>query len=136
MKKFNLTKTLLTGAALALLTVGFNACKKDDGDDRDKFIGVWSGQETCTTGQDSYQLTITKSSTEDVKIVLTNVYNQNFTATATVSGNAFTVTSQNVAQNVTVSGNGSVNENAITFQFSIQDNAGQSDACTFIGTKL
>lgn len=37
MKKLNLTKTLLTGAVLALMTVGFTSCKKDSDPDREKF---------------------------------------------------------------------------------------------------
>lgn len=135
MKKINFLKSALVVALLALTTVSIQSCKKDEDPDRDKFLGNWNGQETCTVGSDSYTLGITASSTEEVKIVLSNVYNQAFTATATVSGSTFTVASQSVGSGVTLSGSGTISGDALTFQYNIQDLA-STNACTFIGTRL
>ena len=53
---------------------------------RDKFIGVFSGTETCTVGTDAYSITVTANS-DKVKFNIQNLYNQSFTAIATRAGN-------------------------------------------------
>jgi hypothetical protein len=142
MKK--LFRTFLAVAAFAAVT-GVSSCTKVcdtgyEGDKcdvkiRDKFIGQWQGQETCTVGTDSYTLTIGASGTDILKVTLNNIYNQAFTATATVDGTTFTVANQNVGGTVTVQGNGTVSGNNISFQYTISDGT-TSNTCTFTGTKL
>ncbi len=103
---------------------------------RAKFIGQFQGPETCTVGTDNYTVTITRSSSDALKIVFTNVYNQAYTATATVDGSSFTVESQTVATNVTVSGTGTISGNTLTFTYTIATVGAASNTCTFTGTKL
>ena len=53
---------------------------------RTKFIGVYSGTETCTVGSDSYSITITAHS-DNLKFNIQNLYNQSLTEIATAGGN-------------------------------------------------
>lgn len=140
-------KLFKTFAAVALIgSISFlSSCDKVcdegyEGDDcktqiRAKFLGAWQGPETCTVGTDNYTLTIASSSTDVLKITLTNIYGSAFVASATVSGSNFTVANQNVGASVTVQGSGSVNGNALTFTYTIADGS-TSNTCTFNGTKL
>lgn len=137
-------KTFLTVAAFAAVA-GVSSCTKvcDEGYEgdkcdvaiREKFIGQWQGQESCTVGSDSYTLTIAASGSDILKITLNNVYNQTFTATATVDGTTFNVANQNVGGTVNVQGNGSVSGSNISFQYTINDGT-TSNTCTFTGTEL
>ena len=102
---------------------------------RAKFLGQYQGNETCTVGTDAYTLTVAASSTDVLKISLSNVYNQGFTAVATVNGNAITVESQTVASGVTVSGTGTLTGTTIAFTYAIASPAG-NNSCTFTGTKI
>ncbi len=103
---------------------------------RSKFIGQFQGNETCTVGSDSYVITIAESSSNILNITISNVYNQSFTASATLSGsNSFNMGSQSVAAGVTVSGNGTLSGNSLTFSYDIDDGTLQN-SCTFVGNKL
>lgn len=103
---------------------------------RAKFLGAFSGTEQCTVGNDQYTVTVTNSSTDVVKVVLSNVYNQAFTATATVDGSTLTITSQPVGTSGSVSGSGTLSGDAktLTLNYSIS-NGTTSNACVFTGTK-
>ncbi len=103
---------------------------------RAKFVGQYQGPETCTVGTDNYTLTVAKSSTDVLKITFTNVYNQAYTAIATVDGSSFTVESQTVASGVTVSGTGTLSGTTLTFTYTITTAGAASNTCTFSGVKL
>ena len=103
---------------------------------RAKFIGQFQGPETCTVGTDNYAITIANSSTDIIKITITNVYNQTFVATATVDGSTFAVANQTVATCVTVEGTGTLSGNTLTFTYTIATVGAASNACTFTGTKI
>lgn len=139
-----LFKTFMAVAAFASLTIVSSCTKtcdegfegdKCDTEIREKFIGQFQGQETCTAGTDSYTLTVSKSSSDVLKVTVNNVYNQGFTATATVDGSTFTITNQNVGGTVTVQGTGTLTGNNLSFQYTIAD-GGTSNTCTFTGSKL
>lgn len=102
---------------------------------RDKFIGTYIGNETCTTGTDNYTITIATNS-DVMKLTISNIYNNAapvYTATATVTGaNGFTFS--NTQAGATFSGTGTLSGNQITISYTVSD-ALTSNSCTYIGTK-
>lgn len=105
---------------------------------RDKFIGQWSGTEDCTIGDDSYTITLSASSTNEISLVYTNVYNDNYTATGTMTGtNGFTF-SGTAAGGVTFSGNATLTPGTgiLEVKYKVMTGAVETNACTFTGTKL
>lgn len=106
---------------------------------RTKFIGSWRGNETCTTGTDLYTITVTGSSSDVVKINISNIYNQNLTGYATVDGTSFDIPSQTVGTgasgNITASGTGSLTGDSLTVAYTVSSSVG-SNSCTFKGAKL
>jgi hypothetical protein len=100
---------------------------------RTKFIGVYSGTETCTVGSDTYSITITANS-DPLKFNIQNLYNQSFTAIAAAGGNSFTIPNQTVGSGVTAVGSGSITGNTITVTYTINDGTA-SNTCTYSGTK-
>lgn len=139
-----LFKSFMTVAAFAAITFVSSCTKtcdegfegdKCDTEIREKFVGQYQGQETCTVGTDSYTLTIAKSSSDVLKITVNNVYNQSLTATATVDGSTFDVANQNVGGSVTIQGTGTLSGDNLSFQYTIADGV-NSNSCTFTGTKL
>lgn len=101
---------------------------------RDKFIGVFNGNETCTQGTDTYAVTITTNS-DKTKFNIQNLYNNvpTLTAIASANGNAFSIPSQTVGAGVTASGSGTINGNTITITYTVS--GGATNTCTFIGNK-
>jgi hypothetical protein len=150
------TKLLLAASLLsigAFTTTVMTSCSKDDktcnlgyeGSDcktlsRDKFIGQWKGHEACTLGTDDYTITISPSSTGDLNLVYTNVYNQSFVASGTITGPygfSFSGTGAVTGGTATFSGNVSLDPSTgvLTSTYNIESPA-SSNACTFTGTKL
>ncbi|WP_118976677.1 hypothetical protein [Taibaiella koreensis] len=152
MKKARL---ILTASLLSIGTfsaVTFSSCSKDDtcqvgyeGKDcktlsRDKFVGQWKGQEQCTQGDDEYVITLTASSSSDVKLVYTNVYNQAFTATGTMTGtNGFSFEGNGIGTGgatVTFNGVGSLDQSTGQLTITYTISGLTTNSCTFKGTKL
>jgi hypothetical protein len=99
---------------------------------RAKFIGTYVGTEQCTMGTDAYSLVLS-AHTDNMKLTLTNLYNQGFTATCTITGtNTFTFSGTDGS--ATYSGAGTFSNNQITINYQISD-IGGSNACTFTGVK-
>jgi hypothetical protein len=147
-----LTASLLTVAAFGTLTM--TSCSDDDkicnvgyeGDDcktlsRDKFLGQWQGTEQCTIGSDEYTITLSASSTSEIKLIYTNVYNQAFTATGEMTGThgfTFSGTAAGTSGTVNFSGNVSLDQSTgkLTSTYMIKDGVNPDNSCTFTGTKL
>ena len=145
--------------AAALLTIGgfsmvtMSSCSKDDetcnvgyeGKDcktlsRTKFIGQWQGHEQCTVGTDDYVITLTPSSTGDITLVYSNVYDQQFTATGTMTGpNGFTFSGTAAVTGGTANFSGTVtldpSTGILTSTYNVSSPA-SSNSCTFTGTKV
>jgi len=144
-----LSASLLTIGAFSAVT--FSSCSKDDvtcnvgyeGEDcktlsRDKFIGSWKGTEDCTIGDDNYNIGIAASSNNEITIIYTNVYNDNYTATGTMTGtNGFTF-SGTAAGGVTFNGTATLNSSTgmLTVSYKVFTGTTETNACTFNGTKL
>jgi len=109
-----------------LLIVLITSCKKEETDDRDKFIGTWKGTVNVTVSgmgvnsSDPSTQIITKGTVNPKQIIFTEV-GETVGATANVNGNAYTYdeyTYTETVQGQTVSmkftGNGSINGNVIT----------------------
>lgn len=99
---------------------------------RDKFVGTWNGNETCTIGTDNYQLSITAAG-DDIKLNYSNLYNQGFSGQGTMTGkNTFSFTGN--SGGTTWSGTGVLADNGqLTVTYTIT--AGTTNSCTFVGTK-
>lgn len=144
-------KSIKNIALTALLTIGafgavtLTSCSKDDdscatgyeGTDcktlsRDKFIGTYVGSETCTVGSDNYTMTIAANS-DEIKLTLTNLYNDNYTAIGTMTGtNTFSFSGSQ--SGTTFTGTGSLSGNQLTVSYTLSDGT-ISNTCTFIGSK-
>lgn len=99
---------------------------------REKFIGVFTGTEQCTIGNDTYSITVIPHS-DNTKFTMANLYNSGYTAICTVTGtNTFTLTGND--GNISYTGSGSISGNQITFSFQITDGV-TTNACTYTGTR-
>jgi hypothetical protein len=109
-------------------------------DDRDRFVNAngWSCQENSSeTGASTFTVHILKSSSSTTQIQIENFYNFGFTnkATATTSGNSFTIASQQLSGN-TIQGSGALQANGtITMNYTV-NNGTTIDNCTAVLTKI
>jgi hypothetical protein len=146
-----LTASLLTIGTFSAIT--FSSCSKDDkvcnvgyeGTDcktlsRTKFVGTWQGSESCTVGTDNYTIQLSAGSGSEITLIYTNVYNQNFTASGTMTGtNGFSFSGNGIGTgggSVTFSGTGALDSSTgvLTVNYTITGTT--SNTCTFTGTKL
>ncbi|MCX7767954.1 MAG: hypothetical protein N2110_02900 [Flavobacteriales bacterium] len=99
-----------------------------------KFVGIYNGSESCTSGNDTYSLEI-EAGTSEYTIKIKNLYNAGatFVINANVSQKNITIPNQTVS-GITVNGSGSLNGNSLSLTFSLSGAAG-SDNCTFTGSK-
>lgn len=109
-----------------------NECNEDA--TTGKFVGTFNVSEICTSGNDSYTITITQSSTTDYTILINNFYNTFTTAiTANVSQSSLTIPSQTIGS-ITVSGSGSISGNNLTLSYTLTDGT-NSDSCNVTATR-
>ena len=111
---------------------------KCETESRTKFIGTFNGTETCTTGNDAYAITTSTSASGVTKVILTNLYNQGFVVTGTVSGKTITFGAQTVGSSGTQLSNatGSLSGTTLTITYTLTPTIGASNTCTFTGNKL
>ncbi|MDR1780104.1 MAG: hypothetical protein LBR50_05165 [Tannerella sp.] len=110
---------LVLFAAIGCMT----SCEKDDdkADARDAYIGSFKVTEQCvypdgTIAQDSYNITIVKSSVNDMDVVINNIINSGESVNATINSTNFTIPQQTItAYGYGVSGSGRRDGNSITF---------------------
>lgn len=124
MKRFNLTKTILTGTLVALLAVGVQSCKKDEEDpDRNAFLGNYSvttGTITCgVTGNGTITsgtaVVISENSAGEEKISIS--IGAAISVVGTVSGSTVTIDNQTLS-GFTYTGTGAINDNTFTLSLS------------------
>ncbi len=100
---------------------------------RDKFVGVYTGSEICTTGTDNYSVTLAANS-DALKLTYTNLYNDNITAICTmIAADSFAFSG--TQSGATFSGTGKLTgSSALTVHYTITNGA-ISNTCTFTGSK-
>jgi hypothetical protein len=122
-------------------TVGGCDCECNEGyegDDcatleRAKFIGTYNVTEACTSGNFTYSLTITESSTGISAAIIGNFGDFNVNVTGTADGNILTIANQTVGGG-TFQGSGQITGNILTITYTVT--AGTStDDCTMTCTK-
>jgi len=126
MKKHILYFSLFTFGAIFLLS----ACTKSSpepspSDPRSNFVGSWGVTETSTKNYYTSIISVDQNSTDGVFIG--NFGASNVSAHAVVSGNSITITSQQLTNGWGVNGSGSYSQGKITWQYSINDGANQSN---------
>lgn len=100
---------------------------------RAKFIGNFNGTEACTTGNDTYAVTVTAGS-GDGDVIIGNLYNAGFFVNAQVNDNGgLTIPSQSFGTGQ-ISGSATINGNTLTVNFVVTA-GGASDTCTGTYTK-
>ena len=97
---------------------------------RDKFIGTFVVSETCNSGANSYELTISPGS-DDTQIFIRNLYDLNRSFEARIDGSDLTIHPQTI-DFATLSGTGTHNGTSLNISLSIVigDNV---DQCTIWG---
>ena len=110
-------------------TLFLASCAKEDnnnstaGDDRDKFTGSWTCNETSQQhGSSTYTMTISKDVTSASQVIAKNFYalGNSTNTIIVVDGNNMTIQSQSVSGN-TLSGTGSYSNGNLTLHFSADD---------------
>lgn len=100
---------------------------------RTKFVGTYAYHESCTSGTDTYTVSVATSSSSITEININNLYNQGIIVKGTVSGSSVTIASQPFAS-ATISGSGTISGNTLTLTYSVAV-GGATDACSGSGTK-
>jgi hypothetical protein len=127
---------LLVSVSLVLI---ITSCKKDSNTDaRDQYLATYGVSETFTnvgggTGTDTYDITITKSTTKATTILISNFGNQNVTAEATVSENTISIISQTITVGGSIyglSGSGSINGNILNISYTVNGSWSGVCVCT------
>ncbi len=122
-----------------ILLVGFliffSGCKKDNTLDREKFIGTYNVAENCTSGTDSYTITITASSSEDDKIIISNLYDGGALLSGTVNSSSLAISTQTI-DGITYNGGGTYDSNDLLSINFILTVGADSENCTALCTKL
>jgi len=120
-----LRKAISLAMCMTFALAFFTGC--DSGDDskggRDGFIGTWkiTTERVGTVLTDSdYTTNITKSSTNSSDILINNILNfgAEYTVSATVNGNSFTIPQQSV-QGIGFSGSGVRNGNSMSYSVQV-----------------
>jgi hypothetical protein len=102
-------------------------------EERAKFLGSYAFSENCTTGQDTYTVTITADGADVQKIRIANIYDAGITVVASVSGSSLTIASQAFGQ-ATISGSGTISGTSLTLTYTVTAGGG-TDSCTGTGTR-
>ncbi len=132
-------KTLKNKIALVAfsIAVALTSCTTEDlnFDKRDDYTGNWICQESSSQlGTSSYNVSITKSTTDSTAILISNFYNLGFSksAKAIVSGNSLTLNAQ-LVDNLNVAGSGVLSGTHINMTYTVS--AGGTDNVTAVYSK-
>lgn len=112
----------------------FWSCDKDESDPRDAFVGSWRVKENCSQYEYTYNMTITKSTSDGQAILASNFSGASDIVTVKVSGNTFTIPQQTV-NGVGLSGSGTINGTNLTMSYLITGSSSNAN-CSASATKL
>ncbi len=142
-----MSKVLFSLTLLATLAIAFNACKKEEPLDREKFLGSYAAARDCDVSVNaSYNLTIEISAVSETKVLIKNMTNQGVAdiLTGDISGSSITFAEQtlSVGGGVTYilkSGTGTINGNTLTINYSYAYEASGvtiEESCVLTSSKL
>ena len=123
---------------IIVLSISFISCETEGDDvinpesDRDKFLGVWHVNESCT--KDNYDVEIVKDPSDINQVVINNFWHIGYHEKppyAIVSGNTITIPKQSMCNNNAneVKGNGTLSKDKITWYYEVNDDGAQLDTC-------
>ena len=105
---------------------------------RAKFRSTYNVNESCPSGNFTYQITISNSSAGVDRLLISNFGGYGASVSATASGSTLTVATQQVDLNgtsATFSGTGQLSGNILTISYTISG-GGSSESCTMNCTKV
>lgn len=103
-----------------------------------KFVGNYNTNEICSTGNYSYSSELQASASNDLRMIITNLYELGENVTAELdagSTTSFTIPSVTI-QGLTIQGTGSINTDGttVTINYTVNDGS-QTDNCVSTFTK-
>ena len=104
---------------------------------RAKFLGSYNVSESCQSGNYTFSMSVTSSSTGVSNIIINNFYGIGISVSATINGNSVTIPNQTINDQglaLTISGSGQLSGNILTLTYNISAGA-DSDSCTATCTK-
>lgn len=104
-----------------------------DTQERTKFVAGYSVSESCTSGNYTYSVTVTTSTTGVDKIIVTNFGDYGIDVVGTVDGSSVTFANQTLS-GLTLSGSGQLSGNILTITYTISQGSA-TDSCTMTCTK-
>jgi len=146
MKKFiEISKAISLAMCMTFALAIFSGCEKENDDPRDAYVGTYVCNETITyiDGSkefDTYNITITKSTVNDIDVLFTNLLNTGagVSITAAVTGNSFNIPVQTVTvetMGASLSGSGRREGNTLSFSVLVSVNIANLNY-TCVATKM
>ncbi|RMG73396.1 MAG: hypothetical protein D6722_03820 [Bacteroidetes bacterium] len=114
---------------------------KDDGScipSRDKFIATYQVNESCPSGNITFQITVTASASAENAVIINNLGDFGQSVTGTVNGNSISIPNQNISSGgfaLSVNGSGSINGDLLIINYTYNFSGG-GESCTMNCTKL
>lgn len=128
MKHFILHQAKFVASLLLIIAVAAaSGCKKDSTPDREKFLGAYSVNENCTSGNYSFSITIIESATVEDGIVINNFGDYGVNVLATVAGDNINI--NDTKSGIQFTGTGSISGNTLTIIYTASQ-SGTTDNCT------
>ena len=116
----------------------FTSCKKEELA-REKFLGTYSMTDACSvTGAATYTVTITASSADENKVLISNLWYFNNTVSAEIEGNNMVIVRQEPdGDDYEIQGNGTYSNagDLISLNYNAIDPANNNDVCQGTLTK-
>ena len=106
-------------------------------EERAQFLASYSVSESCTSGNYTYSVTTSSSSTGVTAIIIANFGDYNTNVNATVDGNNITIANQTHQVQgfpLTFSGTGQISGNILSISYTVSDGS-NTDTCTMTCTK-
>jgi hypothetical protein len=104
-----------------------------------RFIGSWTGQDQCTSGDYTITLTVGASSSNEISALVSNPggFGGSVVITGTVSGNnSLSFSNESVGGGRTLTGTMTFNGSSMQFEYSVTPASGSVDHCTGTYTEL
>jgi len=120
------TKRFFYLVIVPVIVITILSCAKEDNDDliddRDKFLGTWNVNETCT--RDSYSVKIVKDPSNSSQVIIENFWLIGYhekAPYAIVAGNNITIPKQKMCNNEAneVNGSGTLSKNKINWNYTV-----------------